>query len=200
MLVVRSCREIDEGLFHDGFESAVVEESLSPPSGPVVIGLEELIQISAAKREKPKLADRRIQVPGKRIAKFVPPIWRSRNPRIANGELQCSGDQLDQKELPERSHGRLDRLNRDTRRNRSEEKGGGQNPVDTGTDPEFYNQIWSSPSDISGSSRAVQAQVLVWVRKDLFRGRSFSQSVCFPVHVQDGDQADRVESVNLNGE
>jgi hypothetical protein len=63
---IRSCIEVDQDLFHE----------FAPPTGPVRLGLEDLIRITVEKRAKRRLADRRIQVPGKRMERFVPPQWK----------------------------------------------------------------------------------------------------------------------------
>jgi hypothetical protein len=41
-----------------------------------MIGLEELIQLTKAKRARPRLSECTIQVTGRRMEKFVPLIWR----------------------------------------------------------------------------------------------------------------------------
>jgi hypothetical protein len=69
----RSSAVVEQNLFQD----QDLEYDFAPPKGPVVVGLEELIQISAQKCAKPKLADRRIQILGKRLPKFIPPVWKS---------------------------------------------------------------------------------------------------------------------------
>jgi hypothetical protein len=72
-LVIRACREVDQSLFPDEMGAVDDEEWLNPPKGPMILSLEELIQITADKRVPPRLADRRIQVLGRRLPKFVPP-------------------------------------------------------------------------------------------------------------------------------
>jgi hypothetical protein len=53
-------------------------------------GIDELIQITAAKRAQPRLADRRIQIPWRRMPRFVPPTRKPRrsacNVRVAKDE------------------------------------------------------------------------------------------------------------------
>jgi hypothetical protein len=48
------------------------DAEFSPPHGPVRIGLEELIQILAKNIRPAKFSERRIQVRGRRLKKFVP--------------------------------------------------------------------------------------------------------------------------------
>jgi hypothetical protein len=72
---VGTFHEVEQGLFQDVAASAE-EDEFAPPHGPVVIGLKELIQLTEAKRARPRLSERRIQVMGRRMEKFVPPIWR----------------------------------------------------------------------------------------------------------------------------
>jgi hypothetical protein len=59
---VSSC-EIDQQLFHADIRiSDEEEERYSPPSGPVEVGMEELIAITVAKRFPSRLSERMIQV------------------------------------------------------------------------------------------------------------------------------------------
>jgi hypothetical protein len=58
----RSSAVVEQNLFQDSLQGRGAD--FDPPKGPVVVGLEELILISTQKRAKPKLADRRIQIPG----------------------------------------------------------------------------------------------------------------------------------------
>jgi hypothetical protein len=49
------------------------EEYCAPPEGPVVLGVDELICITLEKRRASRLPERRIQIPGRRMEKFIPP-------------------------------------------------------------------------------------------------------------------------------
>jgi hypothetical protein len=73
----RSCLMVDQGLFCEDYDELGFEEEFKPPEGPVKFDLEELIQLTAEKRRRPRLAERKIKIPGRRIKKFVPPTWRS---------------------------------------------------------------------------------------------------------------------------
>jgi hypothetical protein len=64
--VLVSCLKVARELFH----------KFAPPVGPVQLGLEDLVHITAEKRILLRLAERRIQVTGRRMEKFVPPIWK----------------------------------------------------------------------------------------------------------------------------
>jgi hypothetical protein len=89
----RVCVEVEQSLFHDSVDTSLEGEVEAevPPKGLVSISLEELIQLSAAKRKSPRLADRRIQIPGKRLPKFLPPVWKPRKNK------QQVGDYVNQK-------------------------------------------------------------------------------------------------------
>jgi hypothetical protein len=64
----RSCLEVDQELFHE-FE---------PPSRPICVELEELVQMTTERRAPKRLSERRIQVTGRRLPKFVPLVWKAR--------------------------------------------------------------------------------------------------------------------------
>jgi hypothetical protein len=57
--------EVDQELFRE----------FAPPEGSFLVGL-ELIRITAEKKSLPRLANRRIQVPGRRTSRFLPPRWK----------------------------------------------------------------------------------------------------------------------------
>jgi hypothetical protein len=63
------------------------EEYCAPPEGPVVLGLDELICITLEKRRASRLPERRIQIPGRRMEKFIPPppVWKPRAKHTIRG-------------------------------------------------------------------------------------------------------------------
>jgi hypothetical protein len=74
----RFCPGINQDLFPEDQIWAVASDHGSPPLEPMVIGLEEFIDITKRKRAKPQLMERKIQVIERRLAKFVLPIWKLR--------------------------------------------------------------------------------------------------------------------------
>jgi hypothetical protein len=73
---LRSSKEIDQSLFQEECISKV-EAEFAPPRGPIQVDLEELIKLTASKRMRSRLAERRIQVTGRSMEKFVAPKWKS---------------------------------------------------------------------------------------------------------------------------
>jgi hypothetical protein len=73
-----TCLEIDQDLLHE----------FALPLGPVQVDLEELIRITFVKRMPLKLVDRRIQVPGRRMEKFVPLVWKPRGRNQAHSDVR----------------------------------------------------------------------------------------------------------------
>jgi hypothetical protein len=67
---------VDQELFRGGSDREV-EVDFTPLKNPMVIDLQELLEVSAAKRERPRLVARKIQVLGRRMANFVPAVWKS---------------------------------------------------------------------------------------------------------------------------
>jgi hypothetical protein len=84
------------GLFHD--DEVELDAEFSPPKGPMICGLEELLHLSAEKRKPPGLAERRIQVTGRRLPKFIPPPWKSRQRRSHEVDMvpekKCKGNRI----------------------------------------------------------------------------------------------------------
>jgi hypothetical protein len=64
----------DQGLFHEEDFGAVEVGGYDPPHGPMIC----LLRITREKRQKPKLANCKIQVTGRRMPKFIPPMWKLR--------------------------------------------------------------------------------------------------------------------------
>jgi hypothetical protein len=73
---LKASSKVDQELFRGGSDREV-EVDFTPLKNPMVIDLQELLEVSAAKRERPRLAARRIQVLGRRMANFVPAVWKS---------------------------------------------------------------------------------------------------------------------------
>jgi hypothetical protein len=59
---------------------------------------------------------------------------------------------------------------------------------------EFYGQLWSCPEGIS-QNQYTKPQTLVWIRRDLFEQRRFSEQDFFPR--SEGDRADELKVLSL---
>jgi hypothetical protein len=70
--------EIEQRLFHDDTGWAEIEKLYAAPQSTVGVGLDELMQISERKRLPPRLTSRKIQIPGRRMERFSPPILKPR--------------------------------------------------------------------------------------------------------------------------
>lgn len=82
------------------------EEACRIPSGPVVIGLEELIRISEKRKEPRRVVERKIQITGRREKKFVPPSSSSRRfaqmpPRLCQTDEDFEGFVMEGSQLRE---------------------------------------------------------------------------------------------------
>jgi hypothetical protein len=107
-------------------------------------GIDELIQITAAKRAQPRLADRRIQIPGRRMPRFVPPTRKPRrsacNVRVAKDAEKASAERTVSGEKAS-GNGKASKGNtrKDLERRKQLEKG--PKSVEEMTVQEFYGQL-----------------------------------------------------------
>jgi hypothetical protein len=179
--------------------------------------LEELIDIAARKRARPRLAERKILVTGRRMERFVPPVWKPRrrvpicsvSKQDSTVEIGaevpiCSiGKKVSEVEVGVAVPGKGEEKkatgwNVDTRSDRGSlrkhlraEASAVEN---SGADEEFYNQLWDcSPAD-KGRAK-ISSRTLVWVRKDLLESQSFTEQECFPF--PDGDTPSMVKECCL---
>ncbi|GJN40081.1 hypothetical protein PR202_gb29249 [Eleusine coracana subsp. coracana] len=135
----------------------------APPKGPVSMCLEELIQITAQKRVKPK---RKVEVTGRRMEKFVPPS-QSQKRKSERGDLflpqspELQGDQEGTSENSESQIGEIlgnkipvvggKQLRRPKLRRQQHvlgDKDDKRSPAaeEEGHIEEFYGQLWLIPS------------------------------------------------------
>jgi hypothetical protein len=92
---VRACSKVEQMLFHDEPGQGDLEAEFMPPVSPAKYELAELIQISEEKRKPPRLSQRRIQIPGRRLERFVLPVWQPR-------KFSSNGSVIDQARCQER--------------------------------------------------------------------------------------------------
>jgi hypothetical protein len=149
--------------------------------------MEELMAISERKRARPKLTDRRIQVTGRRMEKFAPPVWKSR--KKWDSDHRSSSIPEAPKEVESSSASARDfGSNRDTRSNlhdapsQAEERGSSR----VRAEEEFYQHLWVCPARI-GTRVRDNSPTLVWIRKELVDQWKFTEGDCYPL--LDGDRA-----------
>jgi hypothetical protein len=181
-----SCLEIDQDLFHE----------FAPPSGPVQVNLEELISITAAKRLPPRLANRRIQVTGRRMERFVPPVWKPRVTEKRNllMEFRRSSVKEETKEREIKKESKADTrpaVRRSTRKVRH------LVAVDEGVEMEFLVQLWDSPTHVESIEKG-GLSALVWVKKELVETRNFAEGDCFPF--RHGDTPSEVKRIRVSAD
>jgi hypothetical protein len=71
---------------------------LLTPRGLVVLGLEELILITQEKG-CPQLSERKIQVTGRRLLKFIPPVWKPRKGVAHLEQKVCVQSMVDEEKI-----------------------------------------------------------------------------------------------------
>jgi hypothetical protein len=134
-----SCDVGGLGLFHDVDVELAME--FVPPASPMICRLEDLLKFSEEKRKPRRLVERRIQVTGRRMPKFIPPTWnpcRNRN--------QCSKLEEVMKHLDvqfQTQNGKMDSWMEDGGENLESVEVSGA--VKEGVDGEFFEQLWSCP-------------------------------------------------------
>jgi hypothetical protein len=175
--VRESYLDITQGLFQDEQVWTDAGGYCDPsPSGPVVIGMEELMAISERKRARPKLTDRRIQVTGRRMEK-----WDSDH---RSSSIPEAPKEVESSSASARDFG----SNRDTRSNlhdapsQAEERGSSR----VRAEEEFYQHLWVCPARI-GTRVRDNSPTLVWIRKELVDQWKFTEGDCYPL--LDGDRA-----------
>jgi hypothetical protein len=194
-MVRKSCPDINQGLFQDDQVWIDAAGYYNPLSGPVVIRLEELMVISEKKRARPWLADRRIQVIGRKMEKFVPPVWKPRK-KVDPGQRSSL--------IPTVTEGisigltgvRGAGSNVDTQSNLQDfpsqvEKGG---TYVVRAEKEFYEHLWSCLAR-KGTWVRDNPPTLVWIRKELVDQRKFTERDCYPL--PDGDTPSLVRECSL---
>jgi hypothetical protein len=136
---IRSCCAIESELFQDN--QLITEEDFAPPGSPRSSGLEELIVLSDLKRRHPRLAERRIQVPGRRMEKFIPPLWKPSSRRVVKDDAPTCG--MEGCEEASVAGGRIPikakALDVDTRSDRVEEREGRRRAREEGQDGDFFS-------------------------------------------------------------
>jgi hypothetical protein len=214
----RSCAYVEQNLFHDSYGSRALEDDFAPPRGPVVVRMEELIQLSVQKRSKPKLVERRIQIPGKRMPKFIPPVRKSAEQKLEQRKNEIEETKEHDRELlrkmgpttrenqvaesgkEDQARGKV-QVNGDTRcksRGLEEREEGTQVPVDEEVGEDFFKQLWSCTEETRKVPQIYSYPVIVWIRRDLFERRKFGERDCFPF--KEGDIAGEVRSLSLRSE
>jgi hypothetical protein len=73
---LKLCSELDLDLFCVEGVMEEEDDKYKLPEGPIILGLEELIQITAEKKRSPMLSERKIRVMGRRMERFIPPRWK----------------------------------------------------------------------------------------------------------------------------
>jgi hypothetical protein len=168
-----------------------------PPSGPVVIGMEELMAISERKRLMPRLAGHRIHVTGRRMEKFVPPVWKPRKKWVSDRKSLLIPEAP--KEIVSSLAGAGDSSSNGG--TRSNLQGAPSQVEEVGlsgvrAEEEFYQQLWVCPAR-TGTRVRDNPPTLVWVRKDLVDQRKFIEGDCYPL--LDGDTPSLVRECSLKG-
>jgi hypothetical protein len=142
---------VEQQLFHDEHGLEDLEAEFRPPPSPVQIGLDELIQISKKKRRPPRLSQRRIQVLGRQIERFVPIVWRPRRISLSVSRILW-GDQAGcpriQREDPENfaRDGACLKVATHCNPNGGRKKEHMVLGLETeGVDGDFFGQLWECP-------------------------------------------------------
>jgi hypothetical protein len=198
---------VDLGLFHEEDFGAVEVGDYDPPHGQVMCDLDDLLRITREKWQKPKLADRGIQVTVRRLLKFIPPVWKPI--KVKDMERKMMVDQiranqdLRQQHVPDdpwdrgESQRRISQSSKmDTRKvHRGDTARAVRGPgVEIeGAFGNFYEQLCNCPTGKEGDPPSGSGRAFVWIRRDLFDERKFGESNCYPVTLS--DRVDRVASV-----
>jgi hypothetical protein len=174
----RSCLEVDQELFHE----------FAPPIGSICVELEELAQITAERRSLKRLAERKIQVTGRRMPKFLPPVWKPRNTGKKTGDFSVQREGISKASDMIKKLGAAEARGKEMADNNLNFAKDGRNlavqlvraPVaeDEGAVEEFYEQLWGCPCEVRGGKGKVAA-ALVWIKELIDKG-SFTEGDCFP--------------------
>jgi hypothetical protein len=194
-MVRKSCPDINQGLFQDDQVWIDAAGYCDPLCGPVVIRLEELMVISEKKRARPRLADRRIQVIGRKMEKFVPPVWKPRK-KVDPGRRSSLIPTVTEGVSIGLTGVRGAGSNVDTQSNLQDfpsqvEKGGS---YVVRAEKEFYEHLWSCLAR-KGTWVRDNPPTLVWIRKELVDQRKFTERDCYPL--PDGDTPSLVRECSL---